>query len=94
MPIFLLFFVFLPQQRVVQRSALFKRKRKRGLVNMTNEVIAKFIGKNCRISTGTFGTNVIGKIINVSENWLEIETKKGNELINAEYIQSIKIDPS
>jgi len=59
---------------------------------MTNEVIKKNIGKNCRISTGSFGTNVIGKIIDVNENWIEIETKKGIELINAEFVQSIKID--
>lgn len=61
---------------------------------MTNEVIKKYIGKNCKISTGSFGTNVIGKIIDVSENWIEVETKKGKELINAEFIQSIKIYPS
>ncbi len=61
---------------------------------MTNEVIKKYINKNCKISTGSFGTNVAGKIIDVNENWIEVETKKGNELINAEFIQSIKIDPS
>jgi len=33
-----------------------------------------------------------GKIINVNENWIEVETKKGIELINAEFVQSIKID--
>ncbi|MDF2593316.1 MAG: hypothetical protein K0S75_2782, partial [Clostridia bacterium] len=31
------------------------------------------------------------KIIDVNENWIEVETKKGNELINAEYVQSIKV---
>ena len=61
------------------------------IIIMTNEVIKKYIGKNCRISTGSFGVNVIGKIIDVNENWIEIETKKGNELINIEFIQSIKI---
>ncbi|MGH4137555.1 DUF6897 domain-containing protein [Clostridium sp.] len=61
---------------------------------MTNEVIKKYIGKKCRISTGSFGTNAIGTIIDVNENWIEVQTKKGNELINAEFIQSIKIDPS
>ncbi|NPV44558.1 MAG: hypothetical protein HPY70_11400 [Firmicutes bacterium] len=58
---------------------------------MTNEVIKKYIGKICKISTGSFGTNVVGKIIDVNENWLEVETKKGNELINADFIQSIKV---
>jgi len=58
---------------------------------MTNELIKRYIGKQCLISTGSFGTSVKGIIIDVNENWLEIETKKGSELINAEFIQSIKI---
>ena len=29
--------------------------------------------------------------IDVYENWIEVETKKGKELINAEYVQSIRI---
>ncbi|MTI57862.1 hypothetical protein [Geosporobacter ferrireducens] len=58
---------------------------------MTNEVLKKYIGKNCNISTGTFGVNIIGRIIDVNENWIEVETKKGNELINAEFVQHIKV---
>ncbi|MBK5241414.1 MAG: hypothetical protein JJD95_09360 [Clostridium sp.] len=58
---------------------------------MTNEVIKKYIGKTCKISTGSFGREVIGEIIDVNENWIEVETKKGKELINADFIQSIKI---
>jgi hypothetical protein len=91
-PLFVLFFVILPQQRLIQKSKILKIKKRKGLLIMTNEVIKKYIGKNCRISTGSFGTNVIGKIIDVHENWIEVETKRGNELINAEFVQSIKID--
>jgi hypothetical protein len=92
MPIFILLFVILPQQQLIQKSIIKKKKGKRGLITMTNEVIKKYIGKNCRISTGSFGTNVVGKIIEVNENWIEIQTKKGIEIINAEFIQSIKVD--
>ena len=59
---------------------------------MTNEIIKKYVGKNCKVSTGSFGTNVVGEIINVNENWIEIETKKGKELINADFVQSIKVN--
>lgn len=58
---------------------------------MTNEIIKIYVGKNCKISMGSFGATAIGEIINVNENWIEIETKKGKELINADFIQSIKI---
>lgn len=91
MPLFIVFFVILPQQREIHKSIILKRKKRKGLIIMTNEVIKKYIGRDCKISTGSLGTNVIGKIIDVNENWIEIETKKGNELINAEFIQSIKI---
>jgi hypothetical protein len=92
MPLFIILFIALPQQRQMQKSVIIKCKKRKGLIFMTNEVIKKYIGKNCRISTGSFGTNVMGKIIDVNENWIEVETKKGNELINAEFIQSIKMD--
>jgi len=91
MPLFIMFFIVL-QQREMQKSTILKIKKRKGLIIMTNEVIKKYIGKTCKISTGSFGTNAIGKIIDVNENWIEVETKKGNELINAEFIQSIKIN--
>lgn len=58
---------------------------------MTNELLKKYIGKNCLISTGSFGTSITGKILEVNENWVEVETKKDVELINVEYVQNIKI---
>ena len=58
---------------------------------MTNELILRYVGTTCSITTGTFGTSLVGKIIEVNENWIEVETKKGIELINAEFVQSIKV---
>ena len=58
---------------------------------MANELVNKYIGKNCHINSGSFGTNVKGKITDVNDNWLEVETKQGNQLVNADFIQSIKI---
>lgn len=94
MPLFIFLFVILPQQNAERKAVFLKIRKRKGAAIMTNEVIKKYIGKECQISTGTFGTNVIGKIVDVSENWVEVETKKGNELINAEFIQSIKIKNS
>jgi hypothetical protein len=70
-----------------------KIRKKKGVMVMTNEIIKKCIGKNCILSNGSFGASVIGKIVDVNENWVEIETKKGNQLINIEYVQSIKVNP-
>ncbi|MHB8127294.1 MAG: DUF6897 domain-containing protein [Desulfitobacteriaceae bacterium] len=91
MPLFIILFVIIPQQREMHKAALLKMKKRKGVKTMTNEVIKKYIGMNCKISTGSFGTNVVGKIVDVNENWLEVETKKGKELINADFVQNIKV---
>jgi hypothetical protein len=91
MPLIIIFFIIIPQQREMNKAVIMKLKRRKGEFAMTNEVLKKYIGKQCKISTGSFGTNITGRIIDVNENWIEIEAKKGNELINAEYVQSIKV---
>lgn len=65
--------------------------KKRGFKIMANEIIKKYIGVKCILSTGTFGTNSVGVILNVNENWVEVKTKRGIEIINAEFVQHIKI---
>jgi len=91
MPLIIIFFVILPQQERIQRYVTRKIKKKAGMIIMTNEVIKKYVGKYCKISTGAFGTTIAGRIIDTNENWIEIETRKGNQLINAEFVLSIKI---
>lgn len=94
-PLIMLFFVILPQQRRARTAAFIKirNKKRKGVIKMTNEILKKYIGKNCLISSGTLGTNVSGKIVDVNDNWIEVEVKGGNELINAEFVQSIKEIP-
>ena len=91
MPIFILIFVIAPLQREMKRYKILKIKKKKGLKIMTYEVIKKCIGKKCRISTGSYGTNLEGKIIEINENWIEVETKKGIKFINAEFVELIHI---
>jgi len=91
MPLFIIFVIILPQQRALHKAVLCKIRKRKGVVDMTNELVKKYIGKNCHINSGSLGTNVKGMIIDVNENWLEVETKQGNQLINADFIQSIKI---
>lgn len=92
LPIFVLFIIILPQQYAINiKRTIISKHRKKGVFKMTNEIIKKYIGKNVRLSTGSYGINVEGTIIEVNENWIEINTKKGTELINSEYLQNIKI---
>ena len=61
---------------------------------MANELIKKYIGKKCIISTGSFGDSVTGEITDVAENWIEVNTKKGSRLLNADYVTNIAEIPS
>ena len=56
---------------------------------MTNEILKKYLGKNCLITT--FNTGILGVISDIHENWLEVKTKKNVQLVNAEFVQSIKV---
>jgi hypothetical protein len=90
-PLYLIIFIIIPQKRQIEKAILLKVKKRKGVLRMTNEVLRKYIGNECKISTGSLGTTVVGEILDVNENWLEVETKKGKELINADFIQSIKV---
>ena len=73
LPIFILLFVILPAQQ--QHILMGKRKRRRAV--MTNELLKKYMGKTCTVSTGSFGTTVTGEISAVEDNWVEVTTSKG-----------------
>lgn len=89
--VFIIFVIILPQQHNMLNMAAQKLRMRKELSIMTNEIIKRYTGIKCKLSTGSFGTTVSGKIIEVNENWIEVETKNGIELINAEFVQSIKI---
>jgi hypothetical protein len=87
LPIFILLFVIIPAQDHVRRLATKRKRRKR---IMTNELLKKYVGKTCYVSTGSFGTSVKGEITQVEDNWIEVVNKKGSQLINADFVTSVQ----
>lgn len=90
MPIFILLFVIIPNQR---RNIMLARllKKRRGVV-MTNELVKRLIGKRCTISTGSMGSTFKkAKILNVVDNWISVEINGREDLINVDYVQYIKV---
>ncbi len=88
-PMFIILIV-ISQQWALKKALILKMiKKKRGNY-MTNELIEKYIGQYCYISTGALGTSLTGKIVEVKENWIKVETKKGDEIVNLDFIQIIK----
>jgi len=83
--------VIFPRQKKVRRIVAQKIRKRKGLKVLTNEMIKKYKGKRCKITTGALGTTVVGKMVEINENWIEIETRKGIEIINSDFIQSVRI---
>ncbi len=59
-----------------------------------SEIFNKYIGKDCiiYISNGSAST-VECSVVSVSDNWLNIRTRDGEEMINIDYIIRIKEHP-
>lgn len=55
-----------------------------------NELIQRFLGKNCIIYMGSFGGDFQGVIESVEGNWVTVRTKKSVEAVNLDYICRIK----
>ena len=92
LPMFIIFFIILPQGYVMQVRTAIRRKRKVGSKRMTNEILKSYVGKICKISGGSYGVNIKGRIVDVNENWIVVQTSRGDKIVNAEYVQSIRID--
>lgn len=91
LPIFILLFVILPSQRNSLRTIL-RMKKKRGQRIMSNELIKSCIGKICTISTGSLGSSYSSvKVVNVVDNWMKIEKKGKEDLVNVDYVTNIRI---
>jgi NMD protein affecting ribosome stability and mRNA decay len=90
-PMFILFYIIMIQQAAARKLVVMMVKKRKGRIAMTNELINKYVGKYCYITTGTMGVSVKGTILEVNENWLEVQTNRGIEVLNLDFIQNIKL---
>ena len=59
-----------------------------------SEVFNRYIGKDCVIYLSNSSSNIIEcNVTNVSDNWLIVKTRDGDEMINVDYIIRIKEHP-
>ena len=81
------------QQKENSRKASAKRRelRKKGAINMS-ELIKGYIGKECLIYV-SYSSTVDGTIIKVEDQWIEVQTATGSQLINIDHISRIREYP-
>ncbi|MBE6771016.1 MAG: hypothetical protein E7547_02570 [Ruminococcaceae bacterium] len=59
-----------------------------------NEIFCRYLNKDCVIYISNSASNVIEcNVTGVSDNWLTVKTKDGDEIINIDYIIRIKEHP-
>jgi hypothetical protein len=91
LPIFIVLFVILPMNHR-QMFVVRKLKKLRGERVMSNELIKSCIGKICTISTGSMGASYSKvEIVEVADNWIKVQGKGKTDIVNIDFIQSIKI---
>ncbi|MGB4588533.1 MAG: hypothetical protein WBI17_04775 [Clostridiaceae bacterium] len=91
LPIWISIMVSLNNKKELQKSIIFKQKKKREGLSMSNEVIRNFIGKDCIITT--FQTQVNGIIESIEDNWVILRVGNQIEIVNIDYISRIREYP-
>lgn len=66
-----------------------KRRKENG--KMDNSLLSRYIGKECIVQANGYIAGLVGKVTEISENWITVEDKKGKlTTFNCDYISSIK----
>lgn len=93
LPIIMLFIIIfitsLNERKLVIKNIIQKKKGREYM----NEVIQRYLGKDCLIYLSLSSTVVAGNVINLNDNWLTVKTKDGEETVNLDYIIRIKEHP-
>ena len=87
--IFMLLFIVLMQQnhQKKQKAALNVIKKKRSGMKMT-VILNGYEGKN--VTVYTLNDSVTGKIVEVSDGWIKIDTGKEVSAVNLDYVIRVK----
>lgn len=86
--IFLILFIILQEEKREKTFKVIQRKKSKGRITM-NEIINLYLGKRCAVIVSGY-SQIKGVITTAKENWIVVETKTGNEVLNLDYVVSIK----
>ena len=90
--IFLLFFVLWQQRQQQNQAAATRMQRKKGGRKTMSAMVETYIGKDCIVYTLN-NAQICGIIRDVQDGWLRIETEKGSDVINLDYIIRVREYP-
>lgn len=91
---FIILLAVLIQQRRRMQQLINKQRMKKKFgkeISRMNELIKEYIGIEVIVCTGF--SSVSGTLTKIENDWIEIQTGRGSEIINLEYISRIKEYP-
>lgn len=92
-PLFIIIIVTVITQarnkRQVMRMIIKRKKIKNGEKSIMNEAINIFLGKECVVYTFE-GASIKGIVEAAQDGWLRIKTKKGQQLVNPDFVSRIR----
>ena len=59
---------------------------------MSGNALKKYIGRRCQLVT-ILEKKIVGIIVNIEGNWVEIEVRNNSLLINTDFIERFEILP-
>ncbi len=89
--LFIILFFILRQQNADMVRRIIRKHKRKGRTEM-NEIISRYIGKDCLVYTSN-SSALVGEVASVNENWVVIKTKDGDESVNLDYVIRIKEHP-
>lgn len=90
--LFLVIFLAHRHEKIVLKIRQRRRRKRKEDIDM-NELVQRFLGKNCVVYLGTTGGDLRGTIEAVEGNWVSVRTKESTEVVNLDYICRIKEKP-
>jgi hypothetical protein len=68
-----------------------RKKLRKGETALNNDLLGRCAGRDCVFKIGgQYGHTVKGHVLSVRDNWVEMQTKKGNRLINADFVYYVE----
>ena len=87
--IFVAFMSQMRNRRQVMKKIIRKKRTLNREVNLMNEAIKIFLGKECVVYTFE-NTSIKGIVEAAEDGWLRIATKKGQQLVNPDFVSRIR----
>lgn len=88
----LIFLIVQTRKRRMVALRIIRTRRKGGSKMIPNEIVSSLLGQDCQFSTMNDYT-ITGILRSAADGWLAVETAKGTEALNLDFVTRIRPVP-